>query len=217
MNFLIQAGGACLMLALPTSGIDAAETTGVQSSVNAASAKSSPVSKAVTAELSVPPLDHVEYPMSRPAWCDQKPNFTQRDHTIVVVAGPCDSPMQCEDELQWMQRAAVVTYANGLVESDSGIDFSAYSDQDIDDHLVSRRYEGSVTKGGETKYEKVVQLEMTPEIQSEIRQASRGIEVGRRLGFLAVVGLLGTVLLACSSGLLGLASRRVSKRETILQ
>ena len=211
MNKLIQASSACLMLALPTSAMAGSEAVVKKTS----NVKPVAATTDTIAELSVPPLDHVEYPRSRPSWCSKTTDFANRDHRIVVVAGPCDSADQCSEELQWMQRAAVATYANGLVESDSGIDFSAYSDEDIDDHLVSRHYEGAVTVGGETKYEKVVQLTFTPKIQAEIRQASLGIEVRRRLGFLAFAGLVGTVLLICSSGLLGLASRRVSRLERL--
>ena len=141
---------------------------------------------------------------------EENPEFSARDHKIVVVAGPCDSSDQCDEQLKWMQRTTVVSYANGLVELDSGKDFTSYSDEEIDDRLVSRHYEGPVTVGGETKYEKVVQLAFTPKIQSEIRQAAKGIKIGRRLKFLAFVGTLGTVLLICSGGLLGLASRRIS-------
>ncbi|KAA1261513.1 hypothetical protein LF1_40630 [Rubripirellula obstinata] len=205
MNKLIQASGACLMLVLPTPMVGAKESSKETADV-----------KSTTAELSVPPLDHIAYPMSRPDWCDAEPDFTQPDHKIVVTAGPCDSADQCDEQLKWMQRAAVVTYANGIVDSPSEFDLSSLSDQDIDDKVISRRYEGPVTVGGETKYEKVVQLAFTPKIRDQIHEAARGIEVRRRLGFLAFAGVVGTTLLVCSSGLLGIASRRVSRRTAAI-
>jgi hypothetical protein len=207
MNKLIQASGACLMLAWPVTAISADEPTSAKSATNVQQA---------SAELSVPPMDHIEYPKSRPDWCQQEPDFSERDHKIVVATSPCDTPSQCEEELRWMQRAAVATYVNSLLESSAGPDFLVFSDQQINDQLVARHYEGTVTAGGETKYEKVVQLSFTPENRAEIQQAFQGIEVGRRLSVLGFVGFVGTCLLVCSSGLLGLASRRVARREASL-
>lgn len=207
MNKWMQTSGACMMLVLSSPVIVAEEV-----------AKETSNAKMTTAELSVPPLDHVDYPISRPDWCNDKPDFTQRDHRIIVTAGPCDSGEQCDEHLKWMQRAAVASYANRLTNSFFESSFSAFldrsvTDQDINDRYVSRRYRGPVTVGGETKHEKVVQLTFSPKIQEEIRQAARGMEVHRRLKALAVTGVLGVTLLMCSSGLLGLASRRVSRLE----
>ncbi|TWT53870.1 hypothetical protein Pla22_15040 [Rubripirellula amarantea] len=164
-------------------------------------------------ELSVPPLDHVEYPSSRPDWVSNKPDFSSSSDTIVVVAGPCETKEECLEELRWMQRAAITTYIARLVEQAGGADFYTFSDEEVAGNLVARQYVGQVTAGGSPKYEHAVELRFDPKVKRDIIDAWKNQEVGDRLSALGAVTSLGAVLLLCSGGLIGIASRRVSKRE----
>ena len=198
MKKIIHSMAACLMLVISTPTVQAAKKP-VPTEENTESV-----------ELSVPPLDHVEYPSSRPDWCNQKTNFTDVDDSIVVVSGPCDTPEECTADLKWMQQAAVTTYVTSLLDVSADSTFYHVTHDEIDERLVVRRYQGEVTAGGQVKYEHVVELKFTPSIQKEIRSAWRNLEVSNRLGALGILAVLGTLLLIGTSGLLGIVSRRQS-------
>ena len=194
MSLLLRVSTACLMLAAAT---PAWSEESKQSGV-----------------LSVPPLDHVEYPNSRPDWVSNKPDFSGETDTIVVVAGPCETKNECLEELRWMQRAAVTTYVARLVDSVGFTDEYEPTDEEIAERLVSRTYTGEVTAGGQAKYEHAVELRFDPEVKAQVMAAWENVEVADRLGALAASAALGAVLLMCSGGLIGIASRRVARRES---
>jgi len=163
--------------------------------------------------LSVAPLDFIEYPEDRPAWVGHPTDFEEDTHTIVVVSGPCETPEESIAELKLMQRAAVSTYISRITDSGGEFDFYPISDESIDRQLVVRRYSGQVTQGDMTQYEDAVELAFTEEKRQEIKAAWNKLAVRDRLGALGVIVFGGLVVLLCSSALVGMASRRVERRE----
>lgn len=220
MNRIFRTGGVCLLLTLSTSVFAADGTPEIQSETESSVAPSG-IAGSKVAELSVPPLDHIDYPRSRPQWCEQDPEFPkQGDHHVVVQSGPCDSADECDPPLDVMRRAALVAYVERLTDAfdDDWVDpnlilTASLTDPTIDQRWVARRYEGPVTVGGETKYEKVIQLRFTPLDRAEFKRMLQEVQVQRRLTFLGLIGLVGTGLLVGCSGLTNFASRRVSRRE----
>ena len=223
MNRIFRTGGVCLLLTFSTSGVAANAKPEIQDETGP-NVASRDIADEQPAELSVPPLDHIDYPRSRPKWCDEDPVFSKLgDHRIAVQSGPCDSEDQCDQQLNVMRRAALAAYIERLTKAfdDDWVDpdlivTASLSDSTIDNRWVARRYEGPVTVGGEEKYEKVVQLRFTERDRAEFKQMLQEIHVERRLKFLGLLGLVGTGLLVCCSGVTSFASRRVASRESTL-
>ncbi|QDT01720.1 hypothetical protein K227x_00870 [Rubripirellula lacrimiformis] len=160
------------------------------------------------AELSVAPLDHIEYPDDRPEWLDDKPTLGGDEDRIVVVSSACDHSEDALEELRWMQRAAVATYVSRLVGSSSDFDFYQFTDDDLDQNLISQRYLGEVMQGDSTKYEAAVELRFDSADQDKILAAWKNVEVADRLKALGGLTSLGLVVLMCTGGLIGVISRR---------
>jgi hypothetical protein len=198
MNELMRNSSTCLLVLLLAPVILADD-----------SAK--PVTAEKSAELSIAPLDHVVYPDSRPGWVGRSVDLEGVADTIVVVSGPCESPEQSLEELQLMQRAAISTYIARLTETGT-FEFYPITNEEIERDLVVRSYSGEVLQGDETHYEHAVELMFTPEKRQQILTAWKQVEVRDRLAALGVVSGLGTVLLICSSVLVGVFSRR-SERQ----
>ena len=167
-----------------------------------------------TKELSRPPLSHVEYPSDRPAWLDDSPNLESEPHTWVVVTEPAETLEKCREELALMRRAAVASYVKYRSKSDR-FDFYPINDKWIKQRLVSRTYQGSVTKGGTPHYELAVELTFEPEVQSEIVNAWTQINVRDRLGALGVMVFVGLIILVCASAFLCLLSRRATRQDSV--
>lgn len=163
------------------------------------------------AELSVAPLDHLEYPKDRPKWLGNKPDFGGDVPTIVVVSEPGETPQESLETLKWMQRAAIATYVSRLTDSPGDFDLIPISDQVIEEELVSRRYSGKLIQGDGTKYEHAVELRFSKSFQREIHAAWKNVEVGRRLSALGGLASVGFVMLIASSGFVGILSRRVRR------
>lgn len=196
MSVWIRAGSTSLALVLCAPALMAAENISVKD-------------QGATAELSVAPLDHVEYPMDRPSWVSNEPYFDGDNDTIVVVSAPCETPEESLEELKWMQRAAIATYIARLIEFSGDFDFYPISDEQIDSDLVIRRYAGEVNQGGTTKYEHAVELRFDASKQIEITEAWKNVEVRHRLGAMGALTFVGLVLLICSSAFVGIFCRRV--------
>ncbi|TWU58731.1 hypothetical protein Poly51_15110 [Rubripirellula tenax] len=173
------------------------------------SEKSSPAAVSgspVTSELSVAPLDHVEYPEDRPKWIDEKP--LPDEHRVIVVSMPWDTAEESLEELSWMKRAAVSAYVNRLVEAGGAFDFYDPSDEEFESDLIARQYVGTVTQGAATKYEAAVEIRFTGRKQDEIRTAWKNIEVGGRLRAVGALTAFGLIVLMGTSGVIGVVSRR---------
>ncbi len=163
-------------------------------------------------ELSVAPMDQIEYPETRPQWVGRSLKFDQDSDTIVVVSGPCETEQESLEELRLMQRAAISTYISQKTES-GRFDFYAISDEEIERDLAIRSYEGEVTQGDMNRYEHAVELKFSDEKQQEFKTAWKQVEVHDRLGALGVLAFLGTMMLIGSSLLLGILSRRIERKE----
>ncbi|MGB7326951.1 MAG: hypothetical protein WBD31_18900 [Rubripirellula sp.] len=192
---VILGGTAWLVLVMVTSAWSADESSSTES-------------KPEPAQLSVAPLDHIEYPDDRPDWLDEKPSVRGVDHKIVIVSLPCDSAEQSLEELRWMQRAAIATYVSQLVDAGGEFDFYSPSDEETENELIAKRYTGQVVQGDSTRYESAVELHFDSKKRDEIRIAWKNVEVGDRLKALGGLTTVGLVLLMCTSGLLGIVSRR---------
>ena len=164
-------------------------------------------------ELSVAPLDHIEYPESRPEWLADPPVTEADVFRVVVVSGPCETVEESEDELRVMQRAAVSTLVTEIANSDGRFDFYSPSDEQIERDLVKRRYAGEVMQGDQTRYEHAVEIEFSEANQQQVHQAWRAVEVRDRLGEVGVLTLSGLTLLVCGSAVTGWVSRRAQRRE----
>lgn len=218
MNSLWKSGGVCLTLAILSPSLLIGDDSSAKTEDTKVEETDSSPSPSV--ELSIPPLDHVEYPESRPEWVTENlwidnELSDEANHTAAIVTGPSDTPEDAAEELAWMQRAVTSTFIARLVDSDSGSDFYPISDEQISERLVSKQYSGEVTVGGSTKYEQAVEIQFDEEIRSEIESAWKHREVGHRLGALGFTAGLGSILLICASGLMGIASRRVAKKEAM--
>jgi hypothetical protein len=165
------------------------------------------------APLSVAPLDVIDYPQDRPSWVSQPLQIDKDSRSIVVVSGPCDTREESIEELRLMRRAAVSTYVSLVCESGGQYDFYPISDEEIDAELVRRSYAGTVTQGDMKMYEDAVELRFTDDQRQEIEAAWKNVEVRDRLGTLGFLVFSGLVMLICSSALVGVASRRVERRE----
>ena len=165
-------------------------------------------------ELSVPPLDHVVYPESRPEWTGNPVQERDNVATFVVVSGPCETRAESLQELKLMRRAALSTFIENVVGTFGSADFYQVSDERFDEELTQRRYSGEVTVGGTTQYEDAVEIRITESERDSILDAWRNTEVTQRMATLGVVTVGGFLTLVASSTLFGIAIRR---RERKLQ
>lgn len=189
----------------------AAESTAAESTaVEPAAAVSAEGTKEIPAELSVAPLDHVEYPADRPPWLSNPPSLEAAWHEWVVVTPPCDTADQAQELLSVLTRAAVASYVEQLTGSDADAINFPVSDDWIEKTLVSRRYSGRVAEGDMDRVEQAVELVFNPTVQEDIRSEWKNHQVKQRLGAvgLGVAGLLGTLI--CGTGVLSVISRRAT-------
>jgi len=166
-------------------------------------------------QLSVAPLDHIEYPESRPGWVSILPNSEGETFRTVIVAGPCETPEECLEERRLMQRAAVAALVGQLVGTEGSVDFYSPGDAEIERDLMVREYSGEVTQGDQVRYEQAVEIEFSSETQARIREAWNNHEVGRRLRWLGAATGSGLVVLMIGSVLTGRFSRHAERREAL--
>ncbi|QDT13628.1 hypothetical protein [Planctomycetes bacterium K23_9] len=224
MREMLHSGTACLaMLALASTVAFAAEqemapdtslSTAPSSVAQSDAAKTDAGQPSDVKELSRPPLSHVEYPADRPSWLDQAPNLGEAPHTWVIVTAPAETLDECRDEIALMRRAAVASYIKLKSNSDR-FDFYPINDKWIKERLVSRTYQGKVTKGGTEHYEMAVELTFPQEVQSEILTAWDQINVRDRLASMGAVVFTGLTLLICASMLLCMFSRRATREDSM--
>jgi hypothetical protein len=206
MREMLHSGTACLaMLALASTVAFAADSDRADDGAGKA---------ADSKELSRPPLSHVEYPSDRPAWLDDSPNLESEPHTWVVVTEPAETLEKCREELALMRHAAVASYVKFRSRSDR-FDFYPINDKWIEQRLVSRTYQGTVTKGGTQHFELAAELTFEPDVQSEIVSAWTQINVRDRLGALGVLVFVGLTILICASAFLCLLSRRATRQDSV--
>lgn len=205
MNQVIQTGSACsaclILLVL------AQATTAADNPAGSADDEAKP--------LSVAPLDHVDYPENRPEWITAPPELKVVPHSWVVVSRPCETKDECDKDLTLMVRASVETYIKSLPDADGEFEFFTLSDEWINDRLIGRKYDGEVTQEGLTRYERAVEVTFDQSARDEVLRSLKNVQVQDRLGALGVLVVTGLLGLIFSSTLLGFASRRVERNESI--
>ncbi|MEM9587007.1 MAG: hypothetical protein AAGA03_06965 [Planctomycetota bacterium] len=188
-----------------------ADATDAEATVEARPEKASPSPRRAK-ELSVAPLDHVDYPVDRPSWLRQEPDLDGDLHTWVVVTHPCESLEQSQAVVEELAKMAVVSY---LAETSQQRWDADPGDEDwidetwYDESLVVRRYDGTVLMGDSERFESAIELEFSSEFRDRVRKQWQQHEVGRRLGVLGVMLGTGFVALLAGSGVVGAIGRRV--------
>jgi hypothetical protein len=169
--------------------------------------------KVETPELSVAPLDHVQFPKDRPDWLAEPPQLTSSLHRWPVVTPPCDSPDSADELIKIMSRAAVDSYIERITGVTSQeIEFNIEDDW-IERELIADRYFGEIMQGDAPVYESAVLLRFRPNAQSAIQAAWRNHEIRNRIGLIgvSVVGMLG--IFAVGSSLLSTVGHRIQKKQ----
>lgn len=218
-NSFLHSGTACLvMLALASTVAYAAESEFDGSDQVAVETNTT---KPVSTELSVKPLDQIDYPADRPSWLEdenENDEFLEGEDTrVIVVTDPSETLQLCLDKLEASQKVEVDKFVKSITKSDS-FDFHLVNKDWIEERLVTNSYGGTLEQGGMEMYEQAVELTFTPEIEQEIKSAWNEIKLARekevvkdRLGVMAFLTFVGTTLLVCLSMFLCMLSRRAER------
>lgn len=178
-----------------------------------ADAKLSADSANASVELSVPPFDHREYPEDRPGWLTAEPDTESETHRLVVVTEPCDSEAESKDRLVIGMTAALDGYLAEQFRMVNAERLLSIHEKKTLEQLVKRRYQGTLTAGGQTMHEAAAELQITPALRASVRQAWEKSVVRRRLKALGGLVAGGLVVLLMGSAVAGGISRRVQQRE----
>lgn len=176
-------------------------------------------------ELSVPPLDQVDYPLDRPNWIDEHrvpiPPAQGDDLLISVSSGPAASPEVAAEMMEVMARGAVENYLEQLAHDGPEIIPAEQLQVDMDwvrDELISRRYDGTVGGSDEARYESACLLRISEAEQRKLAQSIQNYRLQGRLSTIGAVALIGFAsLVGGSVGLGWLASREQSKKTATNQ
>lgn len=152
--------------------------------------------------LSVPPLDHVVYPESRPDWIDAKPSGRR----IVVQTGPCENADQADEKFQSLLPVATRSLAMSQVDI-LPPDFDPIQDDDLANY-VTRRYTGEVLVGDLPMAEFAAEVTIDDDDVATFRRRGETLEVGSRIAAIGVCLAGGLVILMTTGGVLGVAARR---------
>lgn len=174
-----------------------------------------------SAELSIAPLDHVEFPSDRPKWirqhADEFPLATDdspanRVISIVVVSPPQPTPDAAAELMEVMAKGAVENYldeqAAAIPEPVDTSEMVVEMDW-IRNELITRRYDGEVRLGDQTQYESACWLQLTAEHQSVLQNLIQNHRLMHRLGAIGVFAVGGFATLVGGSIVFsGLAARQ---------
>ncbi|TWT91606.1 hypothetical protein [Neorhodopirellula pilleata] len=174
-----------------------------------------------SAELSIAPLDHVDYPSDRPKWVQRNENdlslptdASQTDQviSIVVVSPPQPTPEAAAEMMEVMAKGAVENYIDQQAATiPESIDTSKIVvEMDwIRNELITRRYDGEVRSGDQTEYESACWMQLTTEHQTTLQNLIQNHRLMHRLGAVGVFALGGFASLVGGSILFsGLAARQ---------
>ena len=164
---------------------------------------------ATTRELSVPPLDHIVYPESRPSWIDGQSTARR----LVVQSGPFDDADQARQQLQTLLPAAVRSMALGTVDL-MPHDFDPIGDDSMTD-FVSQSYVGRVTVGDNPQFESVAEILLEDKDVERFRRRASSVETMHRIAAIGVCTGGGLVMLLGSGGVLGFLNRRRLSRASV--
>ncbi|MCM2373260.1 hypothetical protein [Aporhodopirellula aestuarii] len=150
--------------------------------------------------LSVPPLDHVDYPLDRPTWIDEGRSpmdpVDGEDVFIAVSSGPAPSPEAAVEMMEVMALGAVENYVDQKLQGLSREIDAAEIGVELDwvrDELISRRYDGTVKTGDVVQYESACLLRIDKSHQQVLDRLIQNQQLQHRL---AAVGILGGMCLA---------------------
>lgn len=171
-----------------------------------------------TAELSIAPLDHVEYPVDRPKWIDESSRSPSAESgsskiiSIVVVSPSQPTPEAAAEMMEVMAKGAVENYidqqAATLPKSIDAKKIVVEMDW-IRNELVTRRYDGQVQIGDQTEFESACLLRLDEQHQAVLQDLIQNHHLMHRLGVVGIFGLGGFLALVGGSIVFsGLASRQ---------
>jgi hypothetical protein len=156
-----------------------------------------------TVPLSVPPLDHVDYPPDRPNWIEEHQQPTGgvdgSDLLISVSSGPAATPEIATEMMEVMARGAVENFLHQQAETLPEAIPVEQIEVDMDwvrRELISRRYDGALSGSESTRYESACLLRIDSVDQQTLHQMIQNLRLQHRLG------LVGVVAIICLLGLL---------------
>ncbi len=156
-----------------------------------------------TVPLSVPPLDHVDYPPDRPSWIEEHQQPTGGDDgsdiLISVSSGPAATPEIATEMMEVMARGAVENFLHQQAEAFPEAIQTDQIEVKMDwvrSELISRRYDGTLSGSESTRYESACLLRIDSADQQTLHQMIQNLRLQHRLGF------VGGVATICLLGLL---------------
>jgi hypothetical protein len=172
-------------------------------------------------ELSIAPLDHVDYPSDRPQWINQSSEGQQNDEETIlisVVSPPQPTPDAAAEMMEVMTRGVVENYIDqkaSLVREPIDSKKIEVEMDWIRDELITRRYDGEVKVGEHTQYESACLLSLTLDHQETLDRLIENHQLMHRFGVVGVFALGGFHSLVGGSIVFGgLASRQQRRQAT---
>jgi hypothetical protein len=213
-RFLFGAGGA-LQLAL---GI--AASAGITFQARGAWAASDSVAAPTTEEVffeqqssvSVEPAKTVIIPPGRPAWIAAAKELPPHASWTAVVAGPCETRLECEQELSHEVKRVVDEHINQYLGSKMAARLLDYDGAELKNRLVSRDTYGETIQVSFGPMEQLhARVLFTDDFHSELRERWRKVQTASRLG---QVGLVSAVVLGLLATAFGFFKANVATRGT---
>ncbi|TWT80030.1 hypothetical protein CA13_14420 [Planctomycetes bacterium CA13] len=211
MNIGLRSALFCLVASI----INLPAPTAVAEEESNTKAEAELLEESKSVELSVAPLDQIIFPSDRPQWLDNVPQLDDSVHNWVVVSSPSDTFEASEQNLRLMQRAAVLTYIQRLVNAGRNFDFFTITNEWIDEKLVRKSYHGEVTQGDTVLFEHATELEFDEPTRQEIHRAWKQVQISDRLGIMGLTVGGGFCLLVLASAVTGMLSRRVKTKHKV--
>lgn len=178
-----------------------------------------------SAELSIAPLDHVEYPSDRPKWIEQRADHfssltddspSDRVISIVVVAPPQPTPEAAAEMMEVMAKGAVENYidqqATTIAEPIDTTKIVVETEW-IRNELITRRYDGEVQSGDQTEFESACLLQLAPQHQTVLQSLIQNHRLKHRLGAIGVFACGGFLTLVGGSIVFGGLAARQQRRD----
>lgn len=171
-------------------------------------------------ELSIAPLDHLDFPSDRPTWINSSLEINEDAKgviSIAVVSPPQPSPEAAAEMMEVMARGAVENYidqkANSVSEPIDSKKIEVKMDW-IRDELITRRYDGEVQLGEQTQYESACLLSLTAPHQATLNRLIENHQLMHRMGIVAVFGVGGFLSLVVGSIVFGGLATRQQRRQS---
>lgn len=171
-------------------------------------------------ELSIAPLDHLDFPSDRPKWIESPHEINEDDDgviTIAVVSPPQPTSEAAAEMMEVMARGAVENYidqkANSVSEPIDSKKIEVGMDW-IRDELITRRYDGEVQLGEQSQYESACLLLLTAKHQATLDRLIQNHQLMHRMGVVAIFGVGGFLSLVIGSIVFGGLATRQQRRQT---